>query len=226
MVATNDMNEKLKQTIQSIYSVSETVAASSEELAQSSNEVQAGTEQITVTMQELASGTETQASTTGDLAETMTAFKRSIHETTQEGIELSEHSSHVQKLTVSGKSLMVQSTKQMATINEIVLDSVKKVENLNEQSAEISKLVSVIDDISNQTNLLALNHDHRSKARAGEHGKGFAVVADEVRKLAEQVQFSVTDIATIVQRIQGETGNVTSALQTGYEEVKGNNTAR
>ena len=56
--------------------------------------------------------------------------------------------------------------------------------------------------------------------RAGEHGKGFAVVADEVRKLAEQVQFSVTDIATIVQRIQGETGNVTSALQTGYEEVK------
>ncbi|MFB2518030.1 MULTISPECIES: methyl-accepting chemotaxis protein [unclassified Lysinibacillus] len=219
MVAANDMNEKLKQTIHSIYSVSETVAASSEELAQSSNEVQAGTEQITVTMQELASGTETQASTTGDLAETMTAFKRSIHETTQEGIELSEHSSHVQKLTVSGKSLMVQSTKQMAKINEIVLDSVKKVENLNEQSAEISKLVSVIDDISNQTNLLALNAAIEA-ARAGEHGKGFAVVADEVRKLAEQVQFSVTDIATIVQRIQGETGNVTSALQTGYEEVK------
>lgn len=219
MVAANDMNEKLKQTIQSIYSVSETVAASSEELAQSSNEVQAGTEQITVTMQELASGTETQASTTGDLAETMTAFKRSIHETTQEGIELSEHSSLVQKLTVSGKSLMVQSTKQMATINEIVLDSVKKVENLNEQSAEISKLVSVIDDISNQTNLLALNAAIEA-ARAGEHGKGFAVVADEVRKLAEQVQFSVTDIATIVQRIQGETGNVTSALQTGYEEVR------
>ncbi|WP_342441644.1 methyl-accepting chemotaxis protein [Lysinibacillus sp. FSL K6-0057] len=170
-------------------------------------------------MQELASGTETQASTTGDLAETMTAFKRSIHETTQEGIELSKHSSHVQNLTVSGKSLMVQSTKQMATINEIVLDSVKKVENLNEQSAEISKLVSVIDDISNQTNLLALNAAIEA-ARAGEHGKGFAVVADEVRKLAEQVQFSVTDIATIVHRIQGETGNVTSALQTGYEEVK------
>ena len=104
MVAANDMNEKLKQTIRSIYTVSETVAASSEELAQSSNEVQAGTEQITVTMQELASGTETQASTTGDLAETMTAFKRSIHETTQEGIELSKHSSHVQNLTVSGKA--------------------------------------------------------------------------------------------------------------------------
>jgi len=219
MSAANDMNDQLKQTIQSIYTVSETVAASSEELAQSSNEVQAGTEQITVTMQELASGTETQASTTGDLAETMTAFKRSIQQTTQEGTELKDHSSQVQDLTISGKNLMIQSTQQMAAINEIMLDSVKKVENLNDQSAEISKLVSVIDDISNQTNLLALNAAIEA-ARAGQHGKGFAVVADEVRKLAEQVQFSVTDISTIVNRIQGETGTVTTALQTGYEEVK------
>ncbi|KMY28540.1 chemotaxis protein [Lysinibacillus xylanilyticus] len=219
MLSANEMNEKLKQTISSIHTVSETVAAGSEELAQSSNEVQSGTEQITVTMQELASGTETQASTAGDLAETMASFQRSIHETTQEGIELKVHSSHVQELTTTGKDLMIQSTQQMTTINEIVLDSVKKVEGLNVQSAEISKLVSVIDDISNQTNLLALNAAIEA-ARAGEHGKGFAVVADEVRKLAEQVQFSVTDISTIVNRIQGETSNVTTALQSGYEEVK------
>ncbi|MFJ8089278.1 methyl-accepting chemotaxis protein [Lysinibacillus sp. NPDC095746] len=222
MLSANEMNEKLKQTISSIYTISETVAASSEELAQSSNEVQTGTEQITVTMQELASGTETQASTAGDLAGTMSSFQRSIHETTQEGIKLKEHSSHVQELTTTGKDLMIQSTQQMAAINEIVLNSVKKVEGLNVQSAEISKLVSVIDDISNQTNLLALNAAIEA-ARAGEHGKGFAVVADEVRKLAEQVQFSVTDISTIVNRIQGETGNVTAALQSGYEEVKRGN---
>ncbi len=219
MLSANNMNEKLKQTISSIHTVSETVAASSEELAQSANEVQSGTEQITVTMQELASGTETQASTAGDLAETMTSFQRSIHETTQEGIELKAHSNLVQELTTTGKGLMVQSTQQMTAINEIVLDSVKKVEGLNVQSAEISKLVSVIDDISNQTNLLALNAAIEA-ARAGEHGKGFAVVADEVRKLAEEVQYSVTDISTIVNRIQGETGNVTTALQSGYEEVK------
>ena len=219
MIAANNMNDKLKSTIQSIYDVSETVASSSEELAQSSNEVKTGAEQVVYTMQELAAGTETQASTASDLAETMRTFTNRIQETTQEGMELKNHSNEVQGLTESGKVLMASSTEQMETINDIVLDSVRKVEDLNEQSAEISKLVSVIGDISNQTNLLALNAAIEA-ARAGEHGKGFAVVADEVRKLAEQVQFSVADISAIVNRIQQETGNVTRSLQEGYQEVK------
>lgn len=221
--ATNEATANTRDLLNQINIVSETVTSQSEELTQSANEVKAGTEQVAVTMQEMAVGSETLAENSSTLASTTGIFSSKMREANSNGEDVYDSSVRVHEMTKEGRDLMELSVKQMATIDQIVQESVQKVRGLDAQSQDISKLVSVIKDIADQTNLLALNAAIEA-ARAGENGRGFAVVADEVRKLAEQVSVSVTDITEIVKGIQKESATVAESLQVGYQEVaKGTN---
>ncbi|WP_406687748.1 methyl-accepting chemotaxis protein [Rossellomorea vietnamensis] len=217
--AVNAMGKSLRTMMTHITDISETLSSQSEELTQSAEEVKAGSEQVASTMEELALGSETQAHNASTLSGKMEIFSEQMEEANTNGKEVVISSTDVLSKTGEGKQLMTQSVKQMSVIDEIVQDAVSKVQGLDHQTKEVTKLVSIIKDVAEQTNLLALNAAIEA-ARAGEDGRGFAVVAEEVRKLAEQVSRSVEDITLIVGSIQKESSDVAGSLQEGYKEVE------
>ncbi len=72
----------------------------------------------------------------------------------------------------------------------------------------INQLARVISGIAEQINLLSLNASIEA-ARAGEQGKGFAVVASEIGKLANDTSSAVSQIQTIINKVQIAVDNLT-----------------
>ena len=113
---------------------------------------------------------------------------------------------------------MERTVESISQLRSTVAETAKKVKRLGESSQQISKVISLINQIALQTNLLAINASIEA-ARAGEEGRGFAVVAEEVGELAAQSTAATKEIEQIVENIQLETSEVVEAMELGTSQV-------
>jgi len=101
----------------------------------------------------------------------------------------------------------------------VVAEAIGAMSGIEQSSAEISKIIGVIDEIAFQTNLLALNAGVEA-ARAGESGRGFAVVAQEVRELAQRSAAAAKEIKSQISNSSGQVQNGVQLVGQAGEALK------
>ncbi|MBD1875398.1 GAF domain-containing protein [Nodosilinea sp. FACHB-131] len=196
-----------------------------ESLRQIVTKVKSSTEQVNTSLGENEGAIQTLAAealrqaddVTQTLAsvEAMTASIQQVARSAQQAAVVANSASTTAETSGQAMDLTVQN---ILTLRAIIGETSKKVKRLGESSQQISKAVSLINQIAMQTNLLAINAGIEA-ARAGEEGQGFAVVAEEVGELAARSAEATKEIERIVETIQRETAEVVDAMDQSTTEV-------
>ncbi|WP_188910517.1 methyl-accepting chemotaxis protein [Aureimonas endophytica] len=189
----NDSVGKLESTIGSVVSA---VAS-----------MRTGLGEITVAAGDLSQRTEQQAASLEETVAALGEVTRGVNGTAEAAARAQATAGTAQQDAEKGGAIV---TKAVAAMNEI-----------ERSSAEIGKIIGVIDEIAFQTNLLALNAGVEA-ARAGEAGRGFAVVAQEVRGLAQRSAEAAKEIKDLIHTsgVQVEQGvELVSASGRSLEDI-------
>ncbi|BAY49214.1 methyl-accepting chemotaxis sensory transducer with phytochrome sensor [Scytonema sp. HK-05] len=114
--------------------------------------------------------------------------------------------------------VMELTVSSILNLQKTITETAEKIKRFGESSQEISKVVTLINQIALQTNLLSINASIEA-SRAGEENQGFIVVAQEVGRLAAESAEATKEIEYIVQNIQSETNAVVEVIEQGTTQV-------
>ncbi|PRX35528.1 methyl-accepting chemotaxis protein [Orenia metallireducens] len=194
----NSMVDNLKKIVIDVLEAASDISSTSEELSASSQEGNATIENTRQLIAEISTSIQQISSSVQEV----TSFSKEASSKTEIG------SSNIKNAVVSIKD-----------INQVVGETVEVINQLDNDSQMIEKIIDLINNIAEQTNLLALNASIEA-ARAGEYGRGFAVVADEIRELAVETNNATSEISNLVVEIKGKSKSALKAINQVESKTK------
>ena len=147
-------------------------------------DVESGSEQIANGSVALSQGATEQASTLEELSASIYALSTRISAQAQKAGNVESYFGEV--------------SEKISDENQQMGEMLLAMEEIEDKSNQVERIIKAIDDIAFQTNILALNAAIEA-ARAGVYGKGFAVVADEVRNLAGKSADAAAETSILIE---------------------------
>lgn len=117
-----------------------------------------------------------------------------------------------------GNEVAAQNADAVSKTRRQMREVSKRVQSLTERSQDISKLATLVDDLSNRTNMVALNASIQA-TEMGEQGQGFALVAEEVERLAGRAASTNRQITALSKGLATEIRKVENALELAGGEI-------